>query len=196
MNSRGQERRIPSRPRGKFDPANPYAHLPMHMQSIARLAPGGERPLEALIDQIAAGRVIFLSYAHDERYRGAPDFPQRLLEELRRHGFAPWLDLESVPQPEGSDRYAAPLLRQILADGLRQAHLVIALTGPAYLREGRWTRVEWELAAELASAGSLRILQVRVGGVLMDSRLESIECEDVAVTAGRIAAWWESVPAG
>jgi hypothetical protein len=66
----------------------------------------------------------------------------------------------------------------------------VALTGPAY-RERWWTKQEWSLARQYADKGRLLILQVPVGGELMDPSLPMIAAGDPAATAQQIGAWVE-----
>jgi len=180
-NDRGKRRRIPPRPESGLDPSHhPYAHLPQYLQNLSRLAPGNERVLEDLAQQISYRRTVFLSYAREE----SGDYAADLIAQLRED-FAPWLDLDSVPQLQQSERYDDPLLKQILDDGLRQSSILVALTGPAY-KAHPWTRYEWFRARKLANEGRLRLLQVPVGGELMDPSLPMVVPSDPAKTARAI----------
>ena len=134
---------------------------------------------------------MFLSYARDERFPGGSGFVARLVDELRREGFAPWIDLASIPQPGRSVRFEPELLRQLLKDGLRQASLMVALTGPLY-RERDWTCVEWDLAMLRSHEGPLGVLQVRIDGEVMDPEVDAIERGSPTVTAKRIRNWWNA----
>ena len=100
-----------------------------------------------------------------------------------------------MPAPHGNERFGDPLLNQIIADGLRQSGLMIALTGPLY-REHKWTRAEWSRAREDAARhGRLKIVQIPIEG-LMDKTAEVIDRSDPASTALRISEWWEQKNAG
>lgn len=183
VNQRCQRRQIPRRPEPGFDPWHPYKHVPLYLQNLSRLAPGSEPVLETLARQIKHRRMIFLSYARKESGNYAAD----LIAALRREDFAPWLDLTFVPQ---SELYDGSLLEQILDDGLRQSRMLVALTGPDY-RKRRWTTKEWSLARKWADEGRLRILQVPVGGELMDPTLPMVKAVDPARTARAIRVWFE-----
>jgi hypothetical protein len=183
VNQRRDKRQIPRQPARGFDPRHPYKHVPLYLQNLSPLALGSEQVLETLAGQIKRGRTLFLSYARKE----SGDYAARLVAGLRRQDFAPWLDLTFLPQDE---RYRDPLLEQIFDDGLRQSRILVALTGPAY-RELRWTKQEWSLARQYADKGRLLVLQVPVGGELMDPSLPMIAAGDPAATAQQIGAWVE-----
>lgn len=181
---------IPRRPSKTFRPENPYSHIPMYLQNVLQLAPGSEQILRTFARQIERRRTLFLSYARDER-RSARQYAEALAEALRDQGFAPWHDMTFVPQLQPTETYRVALLDQILNDGLRQARIMVALTGPVY-RGRLWTRREWSLARACADEGSLRIVQVPVGGEVMDDRLPQVEAGDSAATAQRIRRWFDS----
>jgi hypothetical protein len=184
VNQRREERQIPRQPTRGFDPEHPYKHVPLYLQNLSPLAPGSEQVLETLARQIKHGRTLFLSYARKE----SGDYAASLIEELRGKDFAPWLDLTFVPQDA---QYRDPLLEQILDDGLRQSRVLVALTGPDY-RNRQWTNTEWSRARQWADKGRLRILQVPVGGELMDPTLPMIKAsDDPAKTAEAIGDWVE-----
>lgn len=190
VNQRGRWRRIPRRPTRRFDPKHPYAHFPQYLQNVSRLAPGSERVLESLAWQISQRRTLFLSYAREESGPPRGDYAARLVEQLRREQFTPWLDMSFVPQLEQNERYVDRELEQILDDGLRQSTIMVALTGPAY-RAHWWTRREWSLAKKWTDEGRLRVLQIPVGDELMDPSLPMIQSSDPITTARAIRVWWE-----
>jgi hypothetical protein len=193
VNRRGRVRRIPRQPARRFDPEHPYAHVPQYLQNVSRLAPlapGSEQVLESLAWQVREQRTLFLSYAREESGPGAGDYAARLVEQLRREQFAPWLDMTFVPQLGPDDKYVDPELEQILDDGMRQSSILVALTGPLY-RSHSWTGREWSLAKKWADEGSLRLLQVPVGGELMDPSLPLVQPGDPTETARKIRVWWE-----
>ncbi len=190
VNQRGGRRRIPRQPTGRFDPKHPYAHIPQYLQNVSRLAPGSEQVLESLAAQVRGHRTLFLSYAREESGPGKGNYAARLIEQLRREQFAPWLDMTFVPQLEPDERYVDRELEQILDDGMRQSSILVALTGPVY-RSHPWTRREWSLAKKWADEGSLQLLQVPVGGELMDPSLPSVQPSDPTTTARAIRSWWE-----
>lgn len=187
-NSRGRRRSIPKRPE-PFDPRNPYQHVPGYLQNICRVAPGDESGLEALARQIRERRIVFLSYARQEAFPGT-GYVSRLVDRLRARDFSPWIDLGFVPQPEEGVEFADPLLRQILEDGLRQAGLFVALSGPLY-RERFWTGLEWRLATARSREQPLGILQVRIAGEVMDPAYAAVDAGPPAVVARRVCDWWE-----
>ncbi len=190
VNQRGQRRRIPRQPARRFDPKHPYAHFPQYLQNVSRLAPGSEHVLESLAWHVREQRTLFLSYARVESGPGKGDYAARLIEQLRREQFAPWLDMTFVPRLDPDERYDDRELEQILDDGMRQSSILVALTGPVY-RSHSWTRREWSLAKKQADEGSLRLLQVPVGGELMDPSLPLVQPSDPTTTARAIRAWWE-----
>jgi hypothetical protein len=183
VNGRGKRRQIPRRPAG-FDRRHPYAHLPQYLQNMSQLVPkdGQVQVLEDLARQIRHRRTVFLSYAREESGK----YAARLIAQLRRKDFAPWLDLAFVPQLQQGECYEDPLLKQILDDGLRQSSILVALTGPVY-KAHSWTRYEWSRARKWADEGRLRLLQVPVGGELMDPSLPMVEPSRPAKTAQAIS---------
>lgn len=190
VDGRGRVSRLPRA--GPADQAvtAPYAHIPQCLQSIRRVHPGDEAVLDRYARQLAARRTVFLSYSRREVARAGFD-TGALADALRRRHFVPWLDIELLAQDAGGARFDDALLGRLLDDGLRQAALMVALTGPDYAASA-WTAREWASATGHARGkGRLTVVQVPVGGRLMDTvgaRLPAGSEDEVAEAIDR---WWQ-----
>jgi hypothetical protein len=83
---------------------------------------------------------VFLSYSHDDSH----EFARELADELRLQDFAPWIDFETIPElRSGVGQYGKSLLAQMMADGIRQAGLVVVIRSRHYGCTP-WTHYEWK----------------------------------------------------
>ncbi|MFQ5771984.1 MAG: toll/interleukin-1 receptor domain-containing protein [bacterium] len=137
-----------------------YSGLPAHLQTVRHLIPGSETSLEKFAREVANGFIVFLSYRRKEASQVAKD----LVEKLNEKGAYCWLDNLMIPQNVKVDDQ---LLTAVLADGLRQSTLFVALVTSQY-HSNKWTAIEWQRGRkELNNPHRTRPLQqveIQMGG--------------------------------
>jgi hypothetical protein len=182
----GTVRKIPRAPRHA---ANPYSHIPTYLENIRRVFPGDERWLEDLARRVDQRRTVFLSYSHADNAA----FARELADALRELDFAPWIDFATIPELRaGMGKYSRPLLAQMMADGIRQAGLVVVMRSRHYGRT-EWTRYEWDIIHQPPWQGALLPVVQIVSSPKPGQRSQDVVARrSPALTAQRVAHWWDT----
>ena len=187
-NHRKKRRKVPKRLR-RPNTENPYLHIPRFLRNVSRVAPEKVDVLNDLAHQIEKKRTVFVSYSRHDKRRYVDEF----IKYLRCEDFAPWIDLESIPQMkrEEKERFGDRLLQRILEDGIRQAGLVVAFVGPEYVRR-YWTNEEWRIGLRAwRTRKQFGLAQVLFGSERMSGNVRSFRASTPEQTAREIGQWWE-----
>jgi hypothetical protein len=187
-NYRGKRRKVPKRLRHP-NTKNPYLHIPRFLRNVSRVAPEKVMPLQDLARQIETGRTVFVSYSHHDQ----SSFVRKFIKCLRHEDFAPWIDLESIPQMKRDEKeiFGDTLLSKILEDGIRQARLMIAFIGSEYEKR-YWTNEEWEFGLKaFENREDFSLVQVLLDGNELSRQVHSINASTPDQTAREVRRWWD-----